>query len=85
MRCKQFRIQKKTESIQNGLNNSNDEPDNICSSATELGLHLYFRYLCIATAFQGCIRPRPSPFQRPSTRYNGVSTPLGGVDCRISG
>ena len=35
---------------------------------------------------QGCIRPRPSPFWRPSTRYNGISDPLrgGGVDCRIS-
>ena len=27
---------------------------------------------------QGCIRPRPSPFWRPSTRYNGVSDPLRG-------
>ena len=28
-----------------------------------------------STYRQGCIRPRPSPFQRPSTRYNGGSTP----------
>ena len=29
---------------------------------------------------QGCTRPRPSPFWRPRTRYNGVSDPLrGGV------
>ena len=34
---------------------------------------------------QGCIRPRPSPSWRPSTRYNGVSDPpRGGFDCRIS-
>ena len=28
---------------------------------------------------QGCTRPRPSPFKRPSTRYNGVRPPWGGV------
>ena len=29
---------------------------------------------------QGCIRPRPSPSWRQSTRYNGVSDPpRGGV------
>ena len=27
---------------------------------------------------QGCIRPRPSPFWRPTTRYNGISDPLRG-------
>ena len=27
---------------------------------------------------QGCMRPRPSPFWRPSTRYNGVSDSLRG-------
>ena len=45
---------------------------------------------------QGCIRPRPSPFQRPSTRFHGVSTTLRGgsiagfwaevgFDCRVFG
>ena len=49
------------------------------------------------TSKQGCIRPRPSPSWRPSTRYNGVSDPprggvrlqdfgpRGGVDCRVFG
>ena len=39
---------------------------------------------------QGCTRPRPSPFERPSTRYNGGSIPLRGIrlqdlqaDCRF--
>ena len=27
---------------------------------------------------QGCRRPRPNPFERPSTRYDGVTTPWGG-------
>ena len=32
------------------------------------------------TGAQGCIRPRLSPFWRPSTSYNGVSDPMrGGV------
>ena len=35
-------------------------------------------------AKHGCIRPRPNPFERPSTRYNGVSTPWnGGFDFNI--
>ena len=33
-------------------------------------------------ANQGCIRPRPSPFERPSTRYKWVSIPLRG-GCRL--
>ena len=33
---------------------------------------------------QGCIRPRPSPFERPSTRDHGVLTSLRVVfDCRF--
>ena len=33
--------------------------------------------------YQGCIRPRPSPFWRPSTRYNRVSDPLRGGGVRL--
>ena len=37
--------------------------------------HFLFFTIC---AEQGCTWHRPSPFERPATRYNGVSTPWVG-------
>ena len=40
--------------------------------------HLYGRY-----SFNVVSRPRPSPFERPSTRYNGISPPWWGEGFRL--